>query len=218
MDLGIERSIFVVPSPVDTKACRDGRREGLRLRRTLGITQSILSVGRLSAEKNVDLLIRMFARLHERNDSVRLVIIGDGPERKNLFSLASKLGVNTWITWCGNIPHHKLLMGGYYYLGDIFVTLSTMETQGLSTSEAMACGLPIIGARAVGTKEIVGENGILVSPSQSVKIAEAINTLFNNKSDLKRFKEMSLSAVTQFSVDTCVAKLEAINKHLADVT
>lgn len=216
-DLGLIKPMFVVPSPVDVSACAKGKKNGLKLRQALGISQSLIFVSRLSAEKNIDALLNVFAYLNRLQPELKLVLVGDGIDRERLFSLASGLGVNKSVVWVGNMPHSQLINEGYYYLGDVFVTLSTMETQGLSTVEAMGCGLPVVGAKAVGTYEVVSEVGLLVNPDKPVLVAKGIEKLLQDKKKLQTMQAKSLERATDFSLEVCVSKLEVIYGKLAEM-
>ncbi len=123
-----------------------------------------LYVGRLSPEKNLPFLIEAFARASSDNDSLRLLLVGDGPERKQLETLVLSNNIASKVHFTGMVEYKDV--PSYLVTSDFSVNPSTSETFGLTTVEAMATGLPVLGVDAPGTRDIIsdGINGIL-SPS-----------------------------------------------------
>jgi len=119
----------------------------------------VLSVGRLVPEKGLDVLLRAIAQT--RDERLRLVIAGDGPEGARLAALARELGVRLAIR--GNLPEDAL--AAEYVAADIFALLSPRETWGVVVNEAAASGLPLVLSDRVGAAYDLlrdGENGFLV--------------------------------------------------------
>ncbi|HEY59615.1 MAG TPA: glycosyltransferase family 4 protein [Anaerolineae bacterium] len=135
---------------------------------------TLLHVGRLSREKQIDVVIRAFARLSTDYPQVHLLIIGVGPEESDLRSLATDLGVSDRVDFAGFISHDQL--PSYYSEADLFATASTIETQGLVALEAMACGLAVIGVDAMALPDLIQHeiNGYLVPPEDETAFAAAI--------------------------------------------
>lgn len=141
---------------------------------------TILHSGRLSYEKRVDLVLRAFARLSEIYPHIRLIIVGEGPEKSKLTTLANILGVEKQVDFAGFVPHD--LLPSLYSEADVFATASTIETQGLVVLEAMACGLPIVGVNAMAIPELVKHklNGFLVLPDDEIALVEALDRLLQD--------------------------------------
>ena len=99
----------------------------------------LLNIGRLAKEKNVDQILRVFPMLHEMCPDVHLVIIGEGPMKAQLEETARELGVAEYLSIVGAKPWEKI--DRYYAIGDVFVSASHSETQGLTYIEAAASGL-----------------------------------------------------------------------------
>jgi glycosyltransferase involved in cell wall biosynthesis len=114
-------------------------------------------VGRLSPEKNLSLLLRAFYGVAMTYDHVRLLVVGDGPERENLEAQVKHMNIGTKVFFSGMVDYVEI--PAYLASSDIFVTPSSAETFGLSTVEAMAAGLPTLGIDAPGTGDII-EDGI----------------------------------------------------------
>lgn len=210
--MGVKKPIAMIPSPVDVMKLKNARKNGQKLRNRLGIKKACLYVGRMSGEKNIDLIIRAFAKVRAQVPELKLVLIGDGNHRNKLFTLASTLKVNESIIWTGKIPHQTLVDEGYYYLGDVFITLSRFETQGLSTLEAMACGLPVIGAKARATTELVNDTGIIVETDNLDNIATEMVKLFKNGLLMLKLSALSKKKAQLFHPDSIVDQLLKIYK------
>ena len=129
---------------VDTKAFHpvkrhDTLREELDLPRDKKI---LLYVGRLSPEKNIEMLLAAFEALHARHpNTYHLVIVGDGPLRRVLPATRHKTGALTWRSYIQD----NAKLADYYHAADLFIHPGVCETFGLVVLEAQACGLPCVG-------------------------------------------------------------------------
>ena len=115
------------------------------LRKSLGIgdsTKVIVSVSRLSKEKNIRELIAFFPLLLKKMPDVKLLIVGDGPDRSHLERQAEKLNITDNIIFAGRVPASDVWR--YYNIADIFVSASTFEVHSMSYLEALAQGLPLL--------------------------------------------------------------------------
>ena len=116
-----------------------------KLRAKLGIPDDakvILYVGRIAAEKNLDLLVDCFDRVNDAMTETYLVLVGDYEYRPILEEKASHKRHADKIIFTGKVPRHQL--GDYYALGDVFAFPSITDTQGLVVHEAAMAGLPLI--------------------------------------------------------------------------
>lgn len=140
----------------------------------------VLGVGRLEHKKGFDLLIRALALAVAQRPEIRLKIAGDGRERGQCIALARELGVMDQVEFLGwrNPPAVRELLRQCRF----FVLPSRAEPLGLVNLEAMASGTAIIATRVGGVPEIVrdGENGILVAPESSEKIAQGLLRLWQD--------------------------------------
>lgn len=117
--------------------------EIIRIKNYLSIPENhtvLLSVSRIGKEKNIDELITYMKKLKERK--ITLVIVGDGPERKNLIKLVEKYGLIDIVKFTGMVSPKTIPT--YYQMADLFVSASTSEAQGLTYIEALAAGTPIL--------------------------------------------------------------------------
>ncbi|MDQ2072861.1 glycosyltransferase [Haloarcula sp. H-GB4] len=138
----------------------------------------LLYVGRLSEEKAIDDLLRVFRRLNMRGDTVHLHIVGSGPSATQLKQLAAQLGVTDAVTFHGFIPKGPDLWA-YYDDADIFVLPSRTEGLPRVIAEAMARGLPVVTTAVGGLPELInhGRNGMLVDPRNVDALMDTIETV-----------------------------------------
>ncbi len=99
----------------------------------------ILFVGRLAAEKNVEFLLTAEQKLIKKHSNIKLLIVGDGPDKEKYEELAASLNISKNVIFNGKAAWEE--MPFYYHCADIFATASTTETQGLTVIEAMAAGV-----------------------------------------------------------------------------
>jgi glycosyltransferase involved in cell wall biosynthesis len=134
---------------------------------------TLICVARLVRWKGIDRLIDFVAA---RVD-LRLVIVGDGPERVALDRLAVVSGAKARVLFAGNVPREQV--GGWMRAADIFVLNSSYEGLPHIVLEAFAAEVPVIATAAGGTPEIVrdGENGLLIPSADDHALAEAIARL-----------------------------------------
>lgn len=169
------RPISVTPFGVDTELFR-------RLE-THGDGRFVVgNVKTLAPKYGIDILIRAFKIVMERNpelDTV-LVIVGDGPFRGEYESLARNLGIEDKVKFIGKVPNHML--PSYYNSFSVSVSVSNSESFGVVAVEAMACGCPVVVSDADGFTEVVedGITGYIVPKRDPEAAAAAIQKFIDN--------------------------------------
>ncbi len=161
---GLHNEISVVPTGIDLGQHfkRITPEERRRKRNELGIEDShnvLINLGRLGSEKNLEELMELFAKASAENETLRFLIVGDGPAKEDLEVQARELGVSEKVIFTGMVAPSEVQE--YYQLGDIFVSASTSETQGLTYIEAAANGLPLLCRQDKCLDDVImqGENG-----------------------------------------------------------
>jgi len=174
---------------------------------------TLLYVGRLSKEKNLADLIRIFAKF-ARNKDVILKIIGDGVEKERLEELSKTLKIKEKVQFLGWVKRESL--SKEYNSANMFVTLSEMETFGIVILEAMACGLPILGTNTLAIPELVTNNinGFLVNKTDEIKILDNLNLIYENKNIEAKFSLNSILIAKEFEEKKVFQKLEKIYSDL----
>ena len=115
------------------------------LKTKLSLTKNdivLLFVGRIAAEKSIDFLINNHQQILKKNNNVKLLIVGDGPDLEKYEKLVKKQNIENNVIFTGKVPWNDIPL--YYNLSDIFVTASHTETQGLTVVEAMAASIPVV--------------------------------------------------------------------------
>jgi len=186
-----ERSV-VVPNGVDTDRFRPADRAAAR--RSLGIAADgrvVGAVARLTREKGIDLAIEAVAAL----PGVRLVIVGDGPERAELGALARSRGVADRVDFLGLREDLPALYPAF----DALLVPSRTEAHGLVAAEALACAVPVVAARVGGLRSIVeeGRNGLLAAPEDAAALAAALRRLLEDPSWAERLGRQGREGVVE---------------------
>jgi len=150
-------------------------------RDALSPTPRAVVAGRLVPEKGIDILVRAFARLASRHGQSSLVVIGDGPERRNLTRLAHGLGVGERVTFTGKLSPEATL-ASLRSAWVVCVPSLWEEPFGMIAAEAQMYGVAVVASRCGGLAEIVadGETGYLVPPGDPESLASRLDLLFSD--------------------------------------
>jgi len=168
----------------------------------------VLYAGRLSAEKNLDILIPAIKKVLKKRPNARLLYVGDFEYRSTLEKAAKKSGVNNRITFTGSLPRENL--GVVYAAADIFAFPSMTDTQGLVLHEAAHAGLPfVLIDRFVSEVVREDENG-LIAQNTSDSVADCIVRLLENDKLRHKFGKKSKVLAAQYSEFTQTKKLEQL--------
>ena len=172
---GVTTPIEVLPTGLPAESFLQG--DGARFRKSFDLPPDrplLLYVGRVAFEKNIDFLLRMFARLRARRPDALFVIAGEGPALPHLTRLARELGVESHVRFIGYLDRATELPD-CYAAGNAFVFASRTETQGLVLLEAMAQGTPVVSIAELGTRSILtADCGAYVVPEDEEVFATAV--------------------------------------------
>lgn len=175
--------------------------EKARMRAELGIPEGdtvLLSLGRLAAEKNHAQLVRLLAAQPEENRPW-LVFVGDGPARPDLEALTKELKLTDRVRFVGMVKPDEVPR--WYRVGDIFVSASQSETQGLTYFEGMACGLPVL-CRADPCLDGVVENGFNGWQwKDEAEFASALNTIISDPALRGQLHQNALATAARYSAE-----------------
>nr|WP_281069975.1 glycosyltransferase family 4 protein [Pelomicrobium methylotrophicum] len=170
-------------------------------------TDELLAVGRLDQEKGFDLLLRAFAASEFARAGARLVILGEGPERRALETLAQELSIAERILLPGVVRDPETWMARC----TAFVLPSRYEGFPNVLLEAMAMGCPVIAADCdSGPREIIkhGENGLLVPPEDVDALAQALDRLWRDAALRARLGAAAVEVRERFSKERVLALWE----------
>ena len=175
----------------------------------------LITVGRLVHWKRVDEVIRVTASLKDAG----LVIVGDGPERHRLESLARDLGVADRVVFAGQSAREETM--GLLAASDAFVLNSTYEGLPHTVVEAMEMGVAVVATAAGGTSEVVddGETGLLVEPGNREDLERALVRITGDGELRRRLSLRGRQVVRErFAVNTMVDKTEQVLRRAVSET
>jgi len=182
--------------------------EVARLRRQFG-DRLVISVGRLVYYKGFEYLIRAMSKVRGK-----LLIIGDGPLRKELHDLTAELRLNDKVFFTGELQNDQAVP--YYQAADVFALASVARSEafGIVQIEAMASGLPVVNTRldsGVPFVSIHEQTGLTVSPRDSDALAGALNRILDDH-DLRTSLGIAarLRAEQEFGLDSMVSRTMAL--------
>ncbi|MGO2659381.1 glycosyltransferase [Mycetocola reblochoni] len=170
----------------------------------------ILFVGRITGEKQIDVLIKAFARLPSSLGAT-LEIVGGGDQKKNLENLAAHLGLGDRVVFTGYVTDEELRQA--YTRSTVLAMPSVAELQSIVTMEAMASALPVVAANAMALPHLVhdGVNGYLFEPGDVAELAERLSTvLTSDDEELRRMKNGSLEIVAAHDIQRTLSTFEAL--------
>lgn len=185
------------------------------LRTSLGICEKdkiILYIGRISKEKNIEEILRTMKNYLKDKKDLKLVLIGDGPEKSNLEDMSKKFGINKKIIFAGEKPWNDI--GMYYQIGDIFVSSSQSETQGLTYIEALASGLPVVARADECLKGVLEDdvNGYVFHNQDD--FVRYLDSILYNKLKQERLSLGAIKSTRKLSVEHFAYTIEGVYKNM----
>jgi glycosyltransferase involved in cell wall biosynthesis len=174
------------------------------------LRNTALFVGRLTGEKHVEVILQALAMLDPTLD-VHLDIVGDGDQRKSLEQATRSLGLEHRVVFHGRISEEELREK--YTKASVFVIASIAELQSIATMEALASGLPVVGANAMALPHLVhdGENGYLFSPGDAQELAEKLTQVLTAPAaEYERMQRSALKAVEAHDIQRTLTTFESL--------
>ena len=216
---GMENEIKVVPSGINLEQHkkRITEEERTEKRHALGISDEdvvLINLGRLGTEKNIDELLEFFAKARKHREHLRFLIVGDGPAREDLQKRAKELGVENDVIFTGMVKPSEVQE--YYQLGDVFVSASTSETQGLTYIEAEANGLPLLCRQDECLRDVIaqGENGYEYTSEE--EFLESIDRIASDPKWRSEAGRRSEEIAASFDKETFASSIEAVYKSILE--
>ena len=199
-----KKNINIIPTGIEVERFYKeniNQKEVNDLRKNLKLTKKdfvILFVGRLAEEKNVEFLIESEKDIQKKYKNIKLIIVGDGPDKEKYEEYTKKLNLEENIIFTGKVAWND--MPYYYQVANIFATASKTETQGLTIIEAMASNVVPICMRDEAFQSMITEDldGLFFETEEEYK--KQVFRLYENKEELKRFdKQARIQAETYSS-------------------
>ena len=181
----VKRDVNIIPTGIDVSRFYKeniDKEKVNELRHDLKLSRfnfNILYVGRIAKEKSIDFLINNFKDIVKKIPRAKLIIVGDGPDMKELIDLVVKNKLNRNCLFTGKVPWNEVPL--YYMLSSVFVTASKSETQGLTVIEAMAASKPVVAINDESFSLVIEsyKDGILFNDDKEYK--DAIYMLYKDR-------------------------------------
>jgi glycosyltransferase involved in cell wall biosynthesis len=170
----------------------------------------ILFVGRVTGEKQIDVLLRAVKRLPASLDA-QLEIVGGGDQLKNLQSMAETMGIADRVNFLGYVSDEELRAA--YTRATVFAMPSIAELQSIATMEAMASALPVVAADAMALPHLVhdGVNGHLFRPGDEQDLADKLESVLTlPQEELEKLKNESLRIVASHDIQRTLSTFESL--------
>jgi 1,2-diacylglycerol 3-alpha-glucosyltransferase len=208
------KRVVCLPNGIKLEKFKFNRKALKRLRKRYGIPKGkkiVLYVGRISFEKKLGILLKAFKMIEKKD--IFLLIVGSGPYLKKYRKMAKELKIKN-IRFTGFVKDE--LLPAVYHCADILASPSDTETQGLTFIEAMVCGLPLIGVRRGGAKDIIidKKNGFLIRPDSPSEMAKKIKILIENERLARKMGRAGQKMVKRYSIEAVTDRLLELYKKM----
>lgn len=212
---GVRTPSTVIPTGIELAEFSGG--DGERFRAAHGIAAgapALVTVSRLSQEKNIGFLIRVVARLVPEFPQLQFLIAGEGPDAPRLRQLVAALELERNVRFFGNLDRRSTLLDAYR-AGDVFVFASPTETQGLVLIEAMALGTPIVSTAVMGTATVLRDaRSARISHEDEAAFAEHVASLLRSPDHRRALSEAGPLDARRWSTDALMQQAEGLYASL----
>jgi glycosyltransferase involved in cell wall biosynthesis len=173
----------------------------------------VVFIGRLVRQKGVRTLVEAAGRM--RTPGAQMVIVGDGPDRAEVESLALRLGVAHRVHVTGFVPHERV--PAVFASADVLVLPSLYEELGTVLVEAMHAGRPVVASRVDGIPEVVedGVTGLLVAPGDAGALAQAVDRVLGDDALARRLAANAMSRAPDYDLERVGASVHELYEELA---
>ncbi|MEF3404915.1 glycosyltransferase [Agromyces sp. CCNWLW203] len=170
----------------------------------------ILFVGRVTGEKQIDVLLRALTLLPKELDA-KVEIVGGGDQKKHLEHMAVELGIADRVKFTGYVTDDELREA--YHRASVLAMPSIAELQSIVTMEAMASALPVVAANAMALPHLVhdGENGYLFEPSNAEDLAAKLRVVLEaSPAEYRALKEGSIRLIAAHDIQRTISTFESL--------
>ncbi|WP_161603085.1 glycosyltransferase [Amphibacillus jilinensis] len=174
---------------------------------------TMISVSRLVESKGINHNIEAISILHEKGVNIDYIVVGDGPEKKNLIKLVNKLGIKKYVKFTGALSHEEAIK--QISSADIFSLPSWQETFGLVYLEAMANFKPVIGCKGQGFDGIIenGKNGFLAQPKSTESVCNIIQHILENQSEMDQLVKRARVTAEDYTFEVIANKINILYRN-----
>ncbi|MCP4415170.1 MAG: glycosyltransferase family 4 protein [Chloroflexi bacterium] len=213
LNFGVRRPIELIENGIDLRPFHNPSHPLTKTKLNMPETAVLVAyVGRLSPEKDVDLLLEQFAIAKDVVPELHLMIMGNGASQPELEKQAQQLGIANSVLFTGPVAYENV--GNYLAAADLFATASVTEVHPLTIIEAMATGLPVVAISSPGIIDTVesGESGLLTSKPTG-GLAAALTGLASNPARRQKMAQTARAASERFDIDNTIQRtIELYNR------
>ncbi|MEO1085885.1 MAG: glycosyltransferase [Acidobacteriota bacterium] len=215
-DYGVTNRMERIPTGLRPEDFEHG--DGAAFRRKHGIDPgrpTLVHIGRVAFEKNIDFLLRVLKRVSAEVPKVLLVIAGEGPALPSLHKQTRELGLDDRVKFVGYLDRGGELMD-CYRAADAFIFASRTETQGLVLLESMALEVPVVSTAIMGTKDILEpEKGALIAQEDETDFAGAVTRLLTDEAlHAQKSREAREYALGEWNAAVMARRLSTLYEDL----
>lgn len=218
IEYGVKKPIAVLPTGININNFRKSnfsKQEIDAIKQENGIPLDapvILSLGRVAKEKSIDTIISNLPKVFEAIPKSIFVIVGDGPYIQNLKEQSENLGISERIIFLGAKPWQEI--GKYYQLGDVFVSASLSETQGLTFVEAMAGGIPVVAKEDECIEIIIKNNVSGIIFKNDDELSDILIDILNNSKKRKTLAQTAIKFAENLSAENFANNMASIYEDI----
>ena len=214
----VTKPITVIPTGVDIAANRSAadRVDAAKVLRQFGLTMDhdfCITASRVGKEKNLRFIIDAFPAIKKQCPRAKLLIAGNGPDKKSLLAYARTVAAATDIIFLGFLSHAELF--SLYRAAKVFLFASQTETQGMAIWEAMSLGLPVVAVSATGTDDLMaGDAGGFMVGNDPAEMARRASALIGDQNLWQTKSREAAIRAQDFSIDKMAEKIIALYRGL----
>jgi len=214
LSYGVRKKISIIPTGIQldrflNDSC--GAEEISSIKEGFGLSDNnptILILGRIAEEKSIDKIIEVCPKVFDEIPEARLLIVGDGPYKKNIEEKVQDAGISEKTVFAGAKPWSEIVR--YYRMGDVLVSASVSETQGLTFVEAMSAKTLVLAKNDKCVSGLVedGKTGFLFDSKEELE--DKLIYILKNRNNFESIKQAALNAATGYSSHEFGTKVEAL--------
>ena len=201
----VTRDIKVIPNFIDFDRFSKQAKEHFKKAVAPNGEKILIHTSNFRKVKRVEDVVRIFGLVRAKLN-VKLLLVGDGPERQNIEQLCRELDLCDGISFLGKQDAVEEVLS----IGDLFLMPSETESFGLAALEAMACEVPVVSSNAGGIPELMieGKTGFMCSVGDIAGMAEKAVFILTDENRLKEFKQNARERALDFHINKIVPQYE----------
>ncbi len=217
-EYGVSKPIEIIPTGIDFEPFKKSNyepREISRLKSQLGIEPAdkvIVSIGRIAKEKSIDVVVNQIPKLIEKIPNAKFVIVGGGPLKNTLEKLVAELNIEKNVIFAGEQPWSTI--GKFYQLGDLFISASVTETQGLTFAEAMAAQIPVVAKKDKSLEGLIKDKVTGYFFEKNEDLADLLYHVLSHQEEAEQIAQNALSSIEYLSSENFGKAVENVYRNV----